>query len=135
MRPLRFILALALVSALAVGVAMAAGGKAPAKTHRQGTSAANVQSTHATRGETESRAAAKQGSPAEPNATDPDNVQQGDQTAAETAGDGAEDNEIAQAEIESAVESEAGKPGEPAVGHADPPGQDVTHECTGDCVE
>jgi hypothetical protein len=38
-------------------------------------------------------------------------------------------------ETESGVEPEAGQPGEPANGHADAPGQDVAHECTGNCVE
>jgi hypothetical protein len=38
-------------------------------------------------------------------------------------------------ENESSVESEQGQPGEPANGHQDAPGQDVNHECTGNCVE
>jgi uncharacterized protein involved in type VI secretion and phage assembly len=38
-------------------------------------------------------------------------------------------------ENESNVESEQGQPGEPVNGHEDPPGQNVNHECTGDCVE
>jgi hypothetical protein len=38
-------------------------------------------------------------------------------------------------ETESSVETEQGQPGEPVNGHQDPPGQDVNHECTGDCVE
>jgi hypothetical protein len=38
-------------------------------------------------------------------------------------------------EQETSVESEQGQPGEPANGHQDPPGQDVNHECTGNCVE
>lgn len=36
---------------------------------------------------------------------------------------------------ESGSEQEAGQSGEPAQGHEDPPGQDVNHECTGDCQE
>ncbi len=50
------------------------------------------------------------------------------------AGDPSEPNETA-GEQESSVEAEQGQPGEPANGHADQPGQDVNHECTGDCVE
>jgi hypothetical protein len=38
-------------------------------------------------------------------------------------------------EQESNVEAEQGQPGEPANGHADQPGQNVAHECTGNCVE
>jgi hypothetical protein len=38
-------------------------------------------------------------------------------------------------ENESSVESEQGQPGEPVNGHADPAGQNVNHECTGNCVE
>ncbi len=135
MRRLWFILALALVSALTVGVAMAARGKAPAKAHRPGTAVAHVQSSQATRTGAQSPAAAKQDNPAEPNATDTDNVQQGDQATVDTPGAAAEDDPGTPAENESAAESEAGQPGEPAVGHADPPGQDVNHECTGNCVE
>jgi hypothetical protein len=36
---------------------------------------------------------------------------------------------------ESEAESEASQSGEPAQGHHDPPGQDVNHECTGNCHE
>ena len=32
-------------------------------------------------------------------------------------------------------DSESGQQGEPAQGHEDPPGQDVNHECTGNCQE
>jgi hypothetical protein len=45
-----------------------------------------------------------------------------------------EPNESA-GETESSVESEQGQPGEPVNGHEDPPGQNVNHECTGNCVE
>jgi hypothetical protein len=38
-------------------------------------------------------------------------------------------------ESESSGDSESGRQGEPAHGHEDPPGQDVNHECTGDCQE
>lgn len=38
-------------------------------------------------------------------------------------------------EQETSTEAEQGQPGEPANGHQDPPGQDVNHECTGNCVE
>jgi len=38
-------------------------------------------------------------------------------------------------ESENTAESEAGQQGEPAQGHEDPPGQDVNHECTGNCQE
>jgi hypothetical protein len=41
----------------------------------------------------------------------------------------------AENESESSVDQEAGQQGEPAQGHEDPPGQDVNHECTGDCQE
>jgi hypothetical protein len=47
---------------------------------------------------------------------------------------GGEPNE-AQGEQESSVESEQGQPGEPVKGHEDPAGQNVNHECTGNCVE
>lgn len=36
---------------------------------------------------------------------------------------------------ESSAEPEAGQQGERAQGHEDAPGQDVNHECTGDCQE
>jgi hypothetical protein len=42
--------------------------------------------------------------------------------------------ETATAENENAPESEAGQPGEPQVGHQDAPGN-VSHDCTGNCVE
>ena len=38
-------------------------------------------------------------------------------------------------ERESVGDSESGQQGEPAQGHEDPPGQDVNHECTGNCQE
>jgi hypothetical protein len=38
-------------------------------------------------------------------------------------------------ESESGGDSESGQQGEPAQGHEDPPGQDVNHECTGNCQE
>ena len=38
-------------------------------------------------------------------------------------------------ENESSVESEQGQPGEPVNGHEDAAGQNVNHECTGNCVE
>ena len=38
-------------------------------------------------------------------------------------------------ESESVGDSESGQQGEPAQGHEDPPGQDVNHECTGNCQE
>ncbi len=50
------------------------------------------------------------------------------------ARDASESNETA-GEQESSVESEQGQTGEPANGHADQPGANVNHECTGDCVE
>ena len=36
---------------------------------------------------------------------------------------------------ENGSEQEAVQPGEPAQGHEDPAGQDVNHECTGNCQE
>jgi hypothetical protein len=135
MRRLWFILALALVSALAVSVAVAARGKAPARPHRLGTTVTHVQSSPATHAGARSPTATKQDTPAEPNATDTDNVQQGDQATADTPGAGTEDNGATASDGESATEAEAGQPGEPTAGHEDPPGQDVNHECTGDCVE
>jgi hypothetical protein len=68
---------------------------------------------------------------AQPNpvtSTDGDSVQSGDQTTPDTPAE-------TTAENESGVESEQGQPGEPANGHQDTPGQDVNHECTGNCVE
>ena len=38
-------------------------------------------------------------------------------------------------ESQGLAEQESGEQGEPAQGHEDPPGQDVNHECTGDCQE
>ena len=37
------------------------------------------------------------------------------------------------AETESSTEPKAGQSGEPALGHEDPAGEDVNHECTGNC--
>jgi len=69
-------------------------------------------------------------------AADPDQVEQGDQTTPDTPAEQASENETpGAAESESTTESEQGQPGEPAVGHEDPPSQDVQHECTGNCVE
>jgi hypothetical protein len=65
---------------------------------------------------------------------DTDNVQQGDQSAPDTKAEQAGEKEGG-AESELGTEPEQGQPGEPAVGHEDPAGQDVNHECTGDCVE
>src|SRR2546421_1652920 len=40
-----------------------------------------------------------------------------------------------ESESESSAETEQGQPGEPAQGHEDPAGQNVNHECTGNCQE
>jgi hypothetical protein len=65
---------------------------------------------------------------------DTDNVQQGDQSAPDTTAEQAGEK-ASGAESELRTEPEQGQPGEPAVGHEDPAGQDVDHECAGDCVE
>jgi hypothetical protein len=65
---------------------------------------------------------------------DPDNVQSGDQTTPDPSGTSGTASDTS-GESESNVESEQGQPGEPANGHQDAPGQNVAHECTGNCVE
>jgi hypothetical protein len=43
---------------------------------------------------------------------------------------------VSSSEIERTTESETGQAGEPASGgHEDPVGQDVNHDCTGNCQE
>jgi hypothetical protein len=61
---------------------------------------------------------------------DTDTIQAGDQTTPDQPGEQPSDSES-----ENGPDYEAGQQGEPAQGHEDPPGQDVNHECTGDCQE
>lgn len=61
-------------------------------------------------------------------AGDTDNVQSGDQTTFDQP-------DQQSPESESGGDNEAGQAGEPAQGHEDPAGQDVNHECTGNCQE
>jgi hypothetical protein len=61
---------------------------------------------------------------------DTDNVQSGDQTTQDQTGEQSAENET-----ENAGDSESGQPGEPVQGHEDPAGQNVNHECTGNCQE
>jgi hypothetical protein len=61
---------------------------------------------------------------------DRDKIQQGDQSSSDS-GQGESES---QSESESGADHEQGRPGEPAQGHEDPPG-DVNHECSGDCRE
>ncbi|MGZ4257005.1 MAG: hypothetical protein ACXVRE_04500 [Gaiellaceae bacterium] len=62
--------------------------------------------------------------------SDTDNVQSGDQTTPDSQGE-----QPSGSESESGSDAESGQPGEPAQGHEDPAGQDVNHECTGNCQE
>jgi hypothetical protein len=61
---------------------------------------------------------------------DTDNVQSGDQTAQDQPGE-----QSSESEAENTGDSESGQPGEPGQGHEDPAGQNVNHECTGNCQE
>ena len=65
-------------------------------------------------------------------ATDPDNLQQGDQTTPDA---GEQRDSESSGDNESSLDSEPAQPGDPAVGHEDTAGQDLNHECTGDCAE
>jgi hypothetical protein len=68
--------------------------------------------------------------PASLSKSDGDNVQSGDQTTQDQPGE-----QSSESETENAGDSESGQPGEPAQGHEDPAGQNVNHECTGNCQE
>jgi DMSO/TMAO reductase YedYZ molybdopterin-dependent catalytic subunit len=64
---------------------------------------------------------------AKASASDPDNVQSGDQTTPDSP-------QPLASESESSAEAEQGQPGEPAAGHQDAAGS-VGSDCTGNCVQ
>ena len=106
------VLALA-VCATAVGVALASSGKAPARPHAKAPA-----KVHVVKAAPRTVAGARDTSPGENTASDPDNVQQGDQT-------GPEDNA-------QSAESES-TPGDASVdGVEQPAGAD--HQCPPDCA-
>jgi cytoskeletal protein RodZ len=62
--------------------------------------------------------------------SDTDNIQFGDQTTPDQPEQPAQESEA-----ENNADTKAGQPGEPGQGHEDPAGQEVNHECTGNCQE
>jgi hypothetical protein len=116
-RPARLAAIAALVLAVAVALTFALMSS--------GTPAAHAAVKHAAaKHATTNHVARAQADPAGP--SDGDTVQSGDQstpdpTSSETSG-------------ESAPESEAGQPGEPANGHQDT-GTNAQNDCTGNCVQ
>lgn len=135
-----FILALAaaVVSVIAVGVALAAGPNGATQTSkaRHGAKQARasklaqrsrVVSAHAPR-------ATAQRLQDTPTPSDSDNIQSGDQTAPDQPSSSSESESSPESES-STDSSEQGQPGEPAVGHEDAPGQNVDHQCDGNCQE
>jgi hypothetical protein len=111
----------ALACVALAGAALAGKGSKPQRQlqHRAGVHALKRPSKPAV---VPARSGKSAGEPA-----DPDSVQAGDQTSPDQPGEQS-------SESENATDSEAGQQGEPAQGHADPPG-DVNHECTGNCQE
>jgi hypothetical protein len=145
-RFMRLLTVLAVLAAVAVGASGVAGGspsKAKAKPAPQVLRAHTTAKAGVVARSKAGRLA--RATPARTRTTtgDGDHVQQGDQSGpatppAQVGEDEAPESKSAsesESKSESGIESEQGQPGEPAVGHEDPPGQDVNHECTGDCVE
>lgn len=64
--------------------------------------------------------------------SDTDNIQSDDQTTPDQPDQSSEESQS-----ENSGDNETGQPGEPSAGqsHEDPAGQDVNHECTGNCQE
>jgi hypothetical protein len=131
------------IAATLVGVALASQGGRPAKpprtkpavtTRMQRPTAPRRTTKKASPNAPRAKSVANTEGPDENTPGDPDDIQQGDQVGPDV-GKESESEPKGEGETESNVESEQGQPGEPAVGHEDPPGQDVNHECTGDCVE
>jgi hypothetical protein len=132
-----------------VGLALAGGGSAansPAKAAAVRPAASHAAPAH--RISQATRHTAVRSSSQENSTDDPDNVKQGDQSAPDgerSDGDGAARSDATSTsgesenggESESSGDTETGQRGEPPAGkgHEDSPGQDVNHECTGDCVE
>jgi hypothetical protein len=124
------ILTLLAAGILALSLLMVAGGGGPTAAQ-----AASHSKRHAHHHAIRHHARHASGVASDPvTAADPDNVQSGDQTTPDAPGISATSSETS-GESESAVESEQGQPGEPVNGHEDAPGENIAHECTGNCVE
>jgi hypothetical protein len=121
-----------ILAVLAAGIAaflllMMAGGSLP--------STAQAAASHAKHAKHATRHHARHASATTDPATDPDNVQSGDQTTPDPSGAASTDpaGETG-GTSESTVDPEAGQPGEPANGWQDAPGAPGV-DCTGNCVQ
>jgi len=136
MRRIQSLLAAAAVAfAVTAAAAFAGQHQAPAPRGHTGPEAAraSLRSSDASRA---SRASTREGA-----AVDTDNIQQGDQTTPDTpsaslaSAEGTASRQSG-SDTEQDTDAEQDTPGEVAGGgHQDPPGQDATHNCTGNCQE
>lgn len=138
MRTFRYMLVVAAVVFIATAAIAFAGQRhAPAPPGHVSAKAAHARSHLAVRHDAAIRRAS---AASEQSAVDTDNVQQGDQTTPDTTGAPQESSSSGSSDEggagqEQTGDTEQGQPGEPAAGHEDPSGQDVNHECTGNCQE
>jgi hypothetical protein len=128
------------VAVIAVGVALAGGSKSSSQTskprHAATTRSRASNTAHRPRSIAARRTPRTTARPGQdqPTPSDPDNVQSGDQTTPDQPAASSESESNSESES-SSDNSEQGQPGEPAVGHQDPPGQNVDHQCDGNCQE
>ena len=138
MRTFRSILVVAVVVFVATAAIAAAGQRhAPVSRGHVSANAVHARSQTGVRHDVTTRRASVA---VEPSAVDTDTLQQGDQTtpdrtvaSQERSSSGSSDE--SGAGQEQSGDKEQGQVGEPANGHQDPSGQDVNHECNGNCQE